>query len=83
MKLFLISSDMVFGYFWIWRENDYKCSYLIVWIIISLFLFFIDNIIYILFNVNVVIKLMVGLVLEGVFFFLLKIFIVFIISGYY
>lgn len=83
MKLFLISSDMEFGYFWIWRENDYKCSYLIVWIIISLFLFLIDNIIYILFNVNVVIKLMVGLVLEGVFFFLLKIFIVFIISGYY
>lgn len=83
MKLFLISSDMVFGYFWIWRENDYECSYLIVWIIISLFLFLIDNIIYILFNVNVVIKLMVGLVLEGVFFFLLEIFIVFIISGYY
>lgn len=74
---------MVFGYLWIWRENDYKCSYLIVWIIISLFLFLIDSIIYILFNVNVVIKLMVGLVLEGVFFFLLKIFIVFIISGYY
>lgn len=83
MKLFLILSVMVFGYLWIWRENDYKCSYLIVWIIISLFLFLIDNIIYILFNVNVVIKLMVGLVLEGVFFFLLKIFIVFIISGYY
>lgn len=82
LKLFLTLSDMVFGYSWIWRENDYKCSHSTVWIIISLFLPLTDNIIYILFNANVVTKLMVGLVSEGVFFFLLNIFIAFITSGY-